>query len=69
VTPQYQRVNYGQAQLGPPSLQEGELLDQVLALPVGILPSPTDVGHLIKQALEVLLSHVLSLACIYELAL
>jgi hypothetical protein len=69
VTPQYRRADYGQAQLGPPSLQEGELLDQVLALPIGILPSPTDIGHLIEQALEVLLSHVLSLACICELAL
>jgi hypothetical protein len=69
VTMHHQRANYGQAQLRPPGLQKGDLLDQVLALPLGVLPPSVDVGHLVGQALEVHLNHVPSLACIQEVAL
>jgi hypothetical protein len=52
-----------------PGLQQGELLDQVLALPLGIHPSLVDVGHLVRQALEVHLGRVSGLARIREITL
>jgi hypothetical protein len=60
---------YGQAQLRPSDLQKGELLDQVLTLPLDILPPSVGTGHLSGEALEVCLGHISGLAHILELAL
>jgi hypothetical protein len=56
-------------QLRPLSLQKGELLDQVLALPFGILPPSVDVGHPVGQLQEVCLSRISGLAHFCELTL
>jgi hypothetical protein len=58
-------VDYGKTQLGLPGLQKGELLEQVLSLPIDIFPLPVDVSYYVGQALEVRLSHVLGPMCIY----
>jgi hypothetical protein len=63
------RCDYGQTQLGTPSLQKGKLLDQDLALSLDIFPPPVDINHFIRQALEFCLGHFPGLARVHKLAL
>jgi hypothetical protein len=51
-------LHYGQAQHGYSSLLKGELLDQVLTLPFGILPSSDNASDLVGQLLEVCLGRI-----------
>jgi hypothetical protein len=50
-------------------LQKRKLLDQGLALPLGIFLPPVGIGHPVTQALEVHLGHVPGLARVHKLAL
>jgi hypothetical protein len=66
VAPHRQGVHYGQAQLRTLGLQKGQLLDQILALPLRIFLPLIGVGCSVERALEVCLDHVPSQARIHE---
>jgi hypothetical protein len=69
LTLHHWRTDYGQAQLRPSSLHKGELQDQVLTLPLGILMPLIDASHLIGQALEVHLGCIPGLVHILKLSI
>jgi hypothetical protein len=63
------RIDYGQAQLGPPNLLRGKLLGQGCALPIGLFLLLVGVYHPVRQAQDFHLGHVPSLACVRKLVL
>jgi hypothetical protein len=68
MTLHHSTTDYGQAQHEYSSLLKGELLDQVLTLPFGILPSSVNASDLVGQLLEVCLGRIPCMVHILDLS-